>query len=359
MNKQTNIYTMTIIPIILCGGIGTRLWPESNATNPKPFIQLQDGLSFLQKTYLRIDKIPRVTQIVTVTNDNLLDKTINSYNELKLTNIKHHTYIVEPIGRNTAPAIATVALYLQQLYPNATLLTFPADHLIENEDLFIQKIKQAVELAQNKSLVTFGIKPTYPETGYGYIEFINNQVKRFVEKPDLLTAKNYVNSQKYLWNSGMLCFTINTMLAEFTKHAPHILNETKIALAKAILATYENTSCTTVKLPLAEFSQIHAKSIDYAIMERTSEAKVIECDIGWNDVGCWDTLGKLLAQTIDENGNHLKGEIYLNQVKNSIILGNKKTINVIGLKNIIIVDHDDALLIINKDNIQDVKNICL
>lgn len=346
---------MQIIPVVLCGGVGARLWPASNALKPKPFIKLNDGLNFLQKTYLRIAKIPQVNHIVTITNRSLLFQTTDSFNDLALKNIDHHTCILEPIGRNTAPAIATAILHLQKEYPNAILLVVPADHIIHQEDLFIQKVEQAIALAQQQRLVTFGIQPNYPETGYGYIEFEHDYVKRFVEKPDEMTAQYYVNSGKFLWNSGMLCFSIATMINEFSSYSENILQIAKKSLQQAIILT--NKNFTSIELALEEFQNIPNISIDYAIMEKTSIASVIACDIGWNDVGCWNTLGDLMALNVDNDNNHINGNVYLYKVKHSTIIGNKKIIGVVGLDNIVVVDCDDGLLIVNKNNTQDVKTI--
>ncbi|MEK7811605.1 MAG: sugar phosphate nucleotidyltransferase, partial [Pseudomonadota bacterium] len=218
---------MKLIPTILCGGAGSRLWPVSRETHPKPFIRLADGQSLLQKAWLRGAVLPQAVETMTVTNRELFFKTEDEYREVTcIPDNKAFTnrFILEPFGRNTAPAIAAAALQVAQAHgKDACLLVLAADHLIADQDSFAKAVASAMQLAAQGKLVTFGIKPDMPETGYGYIEADGNTVKRFVEKPNLDTAKEYVASGRFLWNSGMFCFQAGVMLQEMEKHCPAIL----------------------------------------------------------------------------------------------------------------------------------------
>ena len=228
---------MNLIPIILCGGAGSRLWPVSRETHPKPFIRLADGQSLLQKAFLRGAMLPGATEVITVTNRELFFKTEDEYREVNKAKLPT-SFILEPFGRNTAAAIAAATIHVAKVHgDDAILLVLPADHLIAHQIAFADAVARAIELAKRGSLVTFGIKPHTPETGYGYIQADGNRVVRFVEKPDPETAKSYVDSGDYLWNSGMFCFSAGSMLRELEIHSPELLAATKACLSASFTVT--------------------------------------------------------------------------------------------------------------------------
>lgn len=347
---------MKLIPTILCGGAGSRLWPVSRELHPKPFIRLADGQSLLQKAWLRGAALPNAIEILTVTNRELFFKTEDEYQELAsavlpgLTN----SYILEPFGRNTAPAIAAASLRVAASHGEDTLmLVLAADHLIADQVAFSKAVAQATLLAQQGKLVTFGIQPEAPETGYGYIEAEDNKVLRFVEKPNLEKAKEYVNSGRYFWNSGMFCFSAGTMLREMELHCPDILAATRACLAKSRNA--EGKNFTQTELSPAEFDQVRDDSIDYAVMEKSSNVAVVPCSIGWSDIGSWSALGDLTAA--DSDGNRIEGETILHDVSNCFIQSSERMVGAVGISNLIIIDTPDAILVADKNRAQDVKHL--
>ncbi|MCD0504884.1 mannose-1-phosphate guanylyltransferase/mannose-6-phosphate isomerase [Bordetella petrii] len=343
---------MSFVPIILCGGAGRRLWPVSRQLHPKPFIRLADGQSLLQKAFLRAGSLPDVAEIVSVTNRDLFFKTEDEYRETGL-DVKRG-FILEPEGRNTAPALAAAALSAKARHgEQAVLLVLSADHLISDSQAFAAAVAQAVELARQGKVVTFGIKPDSPETGYGYIEADGTDVLRFVEKPDLQTATEYVNSGRYSWNAGIFCLTVATALQELRTHAPQISHHVAAALDKG--RTIGNDSEFQIELDAEAFHQAEAISIDYAIMEKTRRAAVITCDIGWSDIGSWSALGDL-AQA-DAQGNSVEGQVVLHDVTNCYIRSEARLVGAIGLDNLIIIDTPDALLVSDKNRTQDVKTL--
>ena len=306
---------MKLIPVILSGGAGTRLWPVSREQHPKPFIRLADGLSLLQKSFLRAKGLPDVVEVLTVTNRDLFFKTADEYRETGPIPMPLG-FILEPQGRNTAPAIAAAALTINQKYgPDAVMLFLTADHLIADVKAFTQAVQTAVKLAESGKVTTFGIKPEAPETGYGYIESEGNTVKRFVEKPDLKTAQSYVDSGKYLWNSGMFCMTAKTAMAELKSYAPQVLEAVEKSLA--VSRRVEGSGQYQIELDANTFAKAESISIDYALMEKTTHAAVVACSIGWSDIGSWNALGDLIAP--DGDGNSIEGEAYLHDVKNTYI----------------------------------------
>lgn len=350
---QSNV---ALIPVILCGGAGSRLWPVSRQDLPKPFIRLNDGESLLQKAYLRGASLPDVAEIMTVANRDLFFKTEDEYREVGhlLDAPVKSSFILEPFGRNTAPAIALASLMAAETQgPDAVLLILAADHLISNQPSFTDAVGKAVELAQKGRLVTFGIKPTAPETGYGYIEADGYNVKRFVEKPSLDTAQSYLDSGDFLWNSGMFCFSAGVMLAEMAEHCPEILQKAQNCLAQARTASGEKFS--QVEIASEHFEEVPDDSIDYAVMEKTNNAAVVACDIGWSDIGCWRALGELV--TADGNNNHIQGDVVMHDSKNCIIKSEDRLVGAVGLDGFIIIDTPDALLVADKNRAQEVKKI--
>ncbi len=348
---------MKLIPVILCGGAGSRLWPVSRETHPKPFIRLADGQSLLQKAWLRGAVLPNVAETMTVTNRELFFKTEDEYHEVA--GIPHNKditnrFILEPFGRNTAPAIAAAALQVAAAHgEDACLLVLAADHLIADQASFAQAVEVAMKLAALGKLVTFGIKPDMPETGYGYIEADGNTVKRFVEKPNLATAQEYVASGRFLWNSGMFCFQAGVMLRELAQHHPAILAATRACIALSRSA--EGKGFSQLELDATAFKQVPDDSIDYAVMEKSANVAVVPCDIGWSDIGSWTALGDLTPA--DAQGNRIEGEVMLHDVSNCYIQSNDRMVGAVGVKDLVIIDTPDAVLVADRNRAQDVKHI--
>jgi mannose-1-phosphate guanylyltransferase/mannose-6-phosphate isomerase len=345
-----------LIPTILCGGAGSRLWPVSRKQLPKPFIQLNDGESLLQKAFLRGASLPNISDIITVVNRDLFFKTENEYREMShlLEKPIKSSYILEPFGRNTAPAIALASILAAEAYgPETILLILAADHLISNQKSFAEAVSKAFALAQQGKLVTFGIRPTAPETGYGYIEAKGQEVLRFVEKPSLNQAKNYLSAGNFLWNSGMFCFSVGAMLAEMAIHCPEILETTQNCLAQTKKVSGQEID--QVEIAPEHFKDVPDDSIDYAVMEKTDKVAVVTCDIGWSDIGCWRALGELTSS--DDNNNHIQGDVIIHDSKNCILKSESRVIGAVGLNNLIVIDTPDALLVADKNCAQDVKKI--
>lgn len=345
---------MKILPVILCGGSGSRLWPLSREQSPKPFIRLTDGLSLIQHAYQKALLVGTTDQIITVANKELFFRAKSDFDELECDENYKNDYILEPEGRNTAPAIAIAALHAYQKYgDDVCLLVLAADHLIDGDDAFVSAIHQATQLAEQGKLVTFGIKPTKPETGYGYIQYRGNDVTQFVEKPNLTTAEQYLASGDYLWNSGMFCFKPNVFLQELKQHRPQMYQSAEKAYQTANKQVLEATE--QIGLIKEDFSIIDDESIDYAVMENSDKIAVVPCDFSWNDVGSWDSLAEVMQKADD--GNVIVGEANLKNVKNSMIFSQQRLVAGIGLEDLIIVDTDDAILIVQRNQCQDVKTI--
>lgn len=344
---------MQLIPVILCGGAGSRLWPVSRELHPKPFIRLEDGQSLLQKAFLRGAALPGVHEILTVTNRDLFFKTEDAYREVNQAGLAT-SYILEPFGRNTTAAIAAAALRVSELHgADALMLVLAADHLIGDQQAFAGAVAAAAALAEQGSLVTFGIQPDSPETGYGYIEAEGSTVVRFVEKPSLETAQAYVESGHFLWNSGMFCFKAGAILSAMEQFCPEILAPTKACVGQSRGAA--GTAFSQLSLDPDSFSLIPDKSIDYAVMEKSDQVAVVPCNIGWSDIGSWAALGDLTHA--DEQGNRVEGEAVLHDVSDCYILSDKRVVGAVGISNLIIVDTPDALLVADKSKAQDVKHL--
>ncbi|WPO98502.1 mannose-1-phosphate guanylyltransferase/mannose-6-phosphate isomerase [Pseudomonas sp. HR96] len=345
-----------LIPCIIAGGAGTRLWPVSREAMPKPFMRLPDGESLLQKTFCRAAALPDVERVVTVTNREVFFRTVDEYRRLNRTNAELD-FILEPFGRNTAPAIAMAALHVGALYgQDAQLLVLPADHLIKDIDAFEDAVSAARKKADEGWLVTFGLVPTAPETGFGYIEKGESlggdsyKVARFVEKPNAATAEQYVAGGLHLWNAGMFCMRVDAVLRELREHAPDVLAAAEACLAKS----HSKDGGREVQLELDgdTFKLAPDISVDYALMERSSKVAVVPCSLDWSDIGSWQAVRTLFPY--DANGNQTNGETVLHDVTNCYIDSPRRIVGGVGLKNLIVIDTPDALLIADGSRTQDV-----
>jgi mannose-1-phosphate guanylyltransferase len=341
-----------LIPVILCGGAGSRLWPVSRETHPKPFMHMADGQSLLQKTFLRAASLDGVHEIMTVTNRELLFKTEDEYSSI-LAEVQT-TYVLEPFGRNTAAAVAAACLQVQKTHgDDALLLILPADHLILDLPAFQAAVATAGAMARDGHIATFGIRPDRPETGFGYIEFEGNEVMRFVEKPDVEIARHYVSSGRFLWNSGMFCFKAGVMLREMDEHCPKILGATRACVDSARASAGAN--CQKLELGAEGFAKVPDASIDYAVMELTRVAAVVPCEIGWSDIGSWSAISDLT--TADFEGNRVSGQAILHDTQNCYVQSSHRLVGTVGVQNLVVIDTPDALLVANRASIQDVKHL--
>ncbi len=327
--------------VILCGGSGTRLWPVSRSLFPKQFSQLFGDESLFQKTLKR--NISVSDSISVVINQEQYFMGLDQLEQLKLN--RKFQFILEPVGRNTAPAIALAALAAK---PDEILLIVPSDHLILNQSSYEKVLSQAIEMASQNNLVTFGIKPTYPETGYGYIEASGFDVKSFKEKPSLETAKSYIQAGNFYWNSGMFCFKASIFLDELKKFAPDVYES-------SLQAFHGAKKDSTLRVSMEDMKAIRSESIDYAVMEKSQKVKVIPADIGWSDVGSFDALYDALPK--DTEGNtKCENVIHLGS-KNNLVIGSKRLISTIDVEDMMIVDTTDAIVIAKKGSTQKVKEL--
>jgi len=344
---------MSLVPVILCGGAGSRLWPVSRELHPKPFIRMADKQSLLQKAFLRGADLPDIAEILTITNRELFFKIEDELREVN-TKPLPLSYVLEPFGRNTAAAVASASLFVaERCGPDALMLVLAADHLISDAVAFEQAVSQACKLAETGKIVTFGIKPEAPETGYGYIEAEGNRVLRFVEKPNLETAQQYLATGRYFWNSGMFCFRASDMLSEMRAHCPHILSAVEHCMQQS--RKVEALGLVQVQIDGAAFDQVPEDSIDYAVMEKSAHVAVVACDIGWSDIGSWSAISELHEQ--DAFGNRVDGEALLHDVTNTFVRGGERMIGAVGVDNLIIIDTPDALLVADRRRAQDVKHL--
>ena len=339
-----------ITPVILSGGSGTRLWPLSRKLHPKQFIDLVNDTTLFQDTILRLPKNTANPLIICNEEHRFL-----AAEQLRQINKESNGIILEPIGRNTAPAIALAALKFINNGEDPLLLVLSADHLIKNIGAFHQSIEVAEKLAENNKLVTFGIVPYKAETGYGYIKAnIDNtanyyNIQSFTEKPNEEDAKKYLDSGNYLWNSGMFMFKASIYLQELEKFEPEILASCK----KSCQTEYKDKDF--IRLNNDEFFQCPEQSVDYAVMENTKDGVVVPLDANWSDIGSWDALWD--AKNKDKNGNVSEGDVILDEVKNTYTYSSNRLVSVIGTSDLVIVDTQDALLVANKKYSQNIKNI--
>jgi mannose-1-phosphate guanylyltransferase/mannose-6-phosphate isomerase len=338
-----------IQPVILAGGTGSRLWPLSRELYPKQLIKLTGSHSLLQETLIRVHELPGTLPPVVVVGEEHRFLTKTQIEELD--QFPEYHLLLEPVGKNTAAAICGAALYVRQnIDENTILLVLPADHLISAKGAFREAVREALTLAENGNLTTFGIVPERPETGYGYIcRGEGCRVESFVEKPDPQTAEEYVASGKFLWNSGMFAFSVKTLLAELAEYVPDIVTSMTEAIARG------TRDGIFFRFDKAAMESCPDDSIDYALMEKTSKAAVVEADIGWSDIGSWRALWEMAEK--DENGNVVTGDVIMEDVKNSLIRAGHSLVAAIGLSGTMIVETADAVLVAPIARSQDVKKI--
>lgn len=345
---------MNIIPVIMSGGAGSRLWPLSREMFPKPFVPLPDGETLIRKTYSRAVALPGVRHVVTVTNRELVFLTSDEY-ALAPGPAVMHSFILEPFGRDTAAAVALACLHVvEHEGPDAIMLVMPADHLVEDQDAFREAIERAHGLTENGRIVVFGIRPDRPETGFGYIEADGETVLRFIEKPDLGKATEYVASSRFYWNSGMFCFPAQRMLDAMAEHCPHLLDEATATYAASRKSTSDDDR-VTVEVDGSAFAAVTAISIDYAVMEKETGTGFVPCGFAWSDIGSWNALAELVAA--DENGNRTIGDVIMHDTRNSFVHSEGRVVSLVGVSDLLVVDTADALLIADRNHAQDVKAI--
>jgi len=349
----------SVVPVIMSGGSGTRLWPLSRKSYPKQLLPLTGGkYSMLQETALRVKEFGAP---IIVANE---DHRFLVAEQLQQIGTVTADILLEPMGKNTAPAIALAAFAAMKKNDQSIMVVLPADHLITDKKTFHMALKQAIDAAAQDKLVTFGIVPGHPETGYGYIKAtaptekksktksLPSQtltIKQFVEKPDLATAKRYLKSGNYYWNSGMFVFKASVFLAELEKHNKAILIACRAAFEKAKI------DLDFIRVDKEAFAKSPEDSIDYAVMEKTDNAVMVPLDAGWSDLGSWSSVWDVMKK--DDNGNVVIGDVLARDCSNSLFYGENHLIAAIGVEDLVVIDTSDALLISHKDRVQDVKKI--
>ncbi|MFU8817430.1 MAG: mannose-1-phosphate guanylyltransferase/mannose-6-phosphate isomerase [Pseudomonadales bacterium] len=341
----------SVIPVILAGGTGSRLWPLSRELFPKQFHALFGDGSLLQGTLRRAAKVASEAPVI-VCNEEHRFLVAEQCREIGQ---RWQRIMLEPAGRNTAPAIALAALEVRRVHGDATLLVLPSDHLISDEDAFVQAVERAAAAAADGALVTFGVKPTSAETGYGYIRAAGSvvgdpavAVQSFVEKPDQQTAADYLAAGDYFWNSGMFVFGAKAYLEELGRWQPEMLSKVQAAFDSG-------SEDLDFFRPGAAFLESPAESVDYAVMERTSRAMVVPVAFGWSDVGSWSAIWEASAQ--DGDGNHFVGDVLAVDSHGSYVLAQSRLVGTIGVDNLVVIETADAVLVAHKDRVQDVKTL--
>lgn len=344
MNKQT------VFPVIMSGGSGTRLWPLSRRARPKQFLSLTSNYTLLQETVSRLAGLA-IERPVIICND---EHRFLVAEQLRQLNQPSHI-LLEPVGRNTAPAIALAAFKVAQENPDGVLLVLAADHVIKEVNAFHGSVQKAVHLATQGYLVTFGVLPNSPETGYGYIkrgEPLGDdgfKLAHFAEKPDLLTAQQYLDEGTYYWNSGMFVFTANTYLQALQNFQPAMYEACKKAMQ------HTQTDIDFIRIDEQAFRDCPADSIDYAVMEKTDKAAVVALEADWSDIGSWSALWDIAAK--DAAGNVSKGDVLFTQTKDTLVYADNRLVTTLGVENLVIVETKDVVLVATKEKAQEVKTI--
>jgi mannose-1-phosphate guanylyltransferase / mannose-6-phosphate isomerase len=341
-----------IIPVILSGGSGTRLWPLSRKEYPKQYLPLAGDRTMLQETVLRLNGLENLSDPIIICNADHRFLVLDQCHQI---GIQKPTILLEPVGRNTAPAITAAAIYALKKIEDSTLLVLSADHLIQDVDAFHQAILSASQQSKSGKLVTFGIVPTSANTGYGYIKSSKNnkneafKVEEFVEKPDLKTAEMFLESGRYFWNSGMFMFQTQILIDELTTYAPNIVSSITNSVKNAI------KDLDFIRLEKKAFESSPADSIDYALMAKSNNIVVVPMDVKWNDIGSWQSLYDLGAK--DSQGNVIKGDVIMQDTTNTYINADHHMVATIGVDNLIIIDTPDATFIASQEKAHEVKSI--
>ena len=345
-----------IVPVILSGGAGTRLWPVSRSAYPKPFMRMGDGESLLYKTLDRALRLADGGTVLTVTGRDYYFLTRDEYANHPDADLDRLPFLLEPVGRNTAPAVVLAALHaLEQCGADATLLVLSADHLIRDLDTFVADAQRAVALAEDGWLVTFGMPPSGPETGFGYLRMgaaiagkDGREVAAFVEKPDRETAERYLASGDHVWNSGMFCFRADALIAAAEQTCPDVLTAARACHAS------ESGQSSPVEFAREAFLAQPDISIDYAIMERASRVAVVPARFDWSDIGSWKAISDMDAES-DAAGNRVQGQAIIVESENCYIQSDSRMVAAVGVRNLVIVDTGDAVLVADRERSQQVK----
>lgn len=344
---------MNIAPVILSGGSGSRLWPLSRAMRPKQFLGVTDEKTLFQLTLQRLEGLPGLQPPVIVANQ---EHRFLVAEQCREAGIAPGAIILEPFGRNTAPAIAVAALHAHKSGSDPVLLVLPSDHIFSKPEAFRQSVRLAAQAAEQGQLVTFGIVPTHPETGYGYLRAGTgttmtgvHTVAQFVEKPDLATAEAYVASGDYFWNSGMFMFRASVYLEALKQHRPDMLQQCERA------CEHSRVDIDFVRLDEAAMNECPSDSVDYAVMEKTSKAVMVPLDAGWNDVGAWSSVWQVLPK--DSNGNALRGDVITEAATDCYVHADHRLVTLLGVKDLVVIETSDAILVADKQAAQDVKKI--
>lgn len=344
---------ISITPVILSGGSGSRLWPLSRAKRPKQFLGVTEELSLFQLTLQRLNGLRGIQAPIIVSNQEHRFLVAEQCREAGIT---PEAILLEPFGRNTAPAIAVAAFHARKAGEDPVMLVLPSDHIFTRPEAFKDTAVLAAQAAEQGKLVTFGILPTQAETGYGYLKMGKateidgvNQVAEFVEKPDSATAENYVASGEYFWNSGMFMFKASAYLDALAKYQPEMLKQCELAYTKA------QVDLDFIRLDETAMTACPSDSVDYAVMEKTDKAAMVTLDAGWNDVGAWSAVWQVLPK--DANGNALRGDVITQDANDCYVHADYRLVTLLGVKDLIVIETSDAILVADKNAAQDVKKI--
>jgi len=357
MHAKPQEITLKLIPVILSGGAGTRLWPVSRRAYPKPFMKLANGSTLAELTFERALDVSDDGTVMTVTSRDYYFICRDMYSKVAMSEMHKQIFMLEPMGRNTAPAIALAALEVEKRFGADTImLVMPSDHLIKDKKAFKQAVQEGAKLAELGYIATFGIHPTSPETGYGYIKagkridgFDAALIDEFKEKPDLKTAKDYLASGNYTWNSGMFALSAKTLLDEMKTTSPEVLTAAQECFAS------KNIQQSAIEFETESFAAMPDISIDYAVMEHAKKRAVVDSKFDWNDIGSWNSMAGLSEP--DKFGNRIEGKAIAIESNNCYIRSGDRIVAAVGVNNLMIVDTKDAVLVAHKDRSQGVKDV--